>query len=187
VSVEKILLHQCCAPCSYKVIELLAPQFSIFGFWYNPNIHPESEYDNRSDALLKLNDSCGITTSTFLSLTEEQWTEKAPKTIPERCYYCYAMRLNKTAEQAKSRGFKSFTTTLLISPFQKHELVKEAGMAAAKANGVEFYYQDMRQHYYDSKNAARDAGFYIQKYCGCSFSKVEREAEKQAKRNAKNI
>ena len=182
---DNILLHQCCAPCSHKVIDLLSGRFQITGFWYNPNIHPENEYSSRLESLLSLNVLRGLETVSMADMTEPDWMAKAPKAVPERCRFCYTSRLNKTAEQAKARGFARFSTTLLISPFQKHDLVKEIGLAAAQANGVEFYYQDMRQHYYESKQAAREAGSYIQKYCGCSHSKAEREAEKKVKKNAK--
>jgi len=185
VTPGKLLLHQCCAPCSYKVIELFSGRFSITGLWYNPNIHPNSEYNSRREALLRLNDSHGIETADATRMPETDWVAKAPKTAPERCRYCYTLRLNKAAQEAKSRGFSHFSTTLLISPFQNHELIKEAGVAAAMANKVAFYYHDMRQHYYQSKQAAKDAGYYIQKYCGCSFSKEERKIEK-LERKSKN-
>ncbi len=179
---EKLLLHQCCAPCSFKVIESFSKNYSITGFWYNPNIHPEVEHISRNEALLSLNRSKNIETLSSPEMTEKEWCAGAPLTVPERCAYCYELRLNKTAEAAKNAGLGAFSTTLLISPFQKHELVKDIGATAAKKHGVAFVYQDMRPLYYESKQAARDRGFYIQKYCGCSSSKVEREIEKLEKK-----
>jgi len=163
---------------------LFSTNFSITGFWYNPNIHPELEYKSRLEALLSFNTRQGIKTVCAPAMPEAEWTGKAPEIAPERCRFCYNLRLNKAAVEAKARGFTRFCTTLLISPFQKHELVKEAGEAAARAHGVEFYYRDMRQYYYESKQGARKDGLYIQKYCGCSYSKAEREEEKKAKMNA---
>jgi hypothetical protein len=132
-----------------------------------------------------LNNSKNIGTVYSPEITQAEWLANAPKTSPDRCRYCYTIRLNKTAEEAKQRGIGRFSTTLLISPFQKHELVKGAGEAAAKSYGVEFVYQDMRPYYYESKQSAREAGLYLQKYCGCIYSKEEREAEKISKKHAK--
>jgi predicted adenine nucleotide alpha hydrolase (AANH) superfamily ATPase len=183
---EKLLLHQCCAPCSMKVIELFSSRFALTGFWYNPNIHPAAEHASRHEALLSLNRSNNIETLSAPEISEEEWRAAAPLTVPERCAYCYRLRLNKTAETAKNAGIPAFSTTLLISPFQKHELVKEIGTAAGTKHGVEFIYQDMREHYYQSKQTARESGFYIQKYCGCSFSKTERETEKRERAEARD-
>jgi predicted adenine nucleotide alpha hydrolase (AANH) superfamily ATPase len=92
----------------------------------------------------------------------------------ERCRFCYETRLNETAKSASELGFDAFTTTLLISPFQKHEMLVQVGEKAADEHGVEFYYEDFRVGYRKSREISKDMGLYMQKYCGCIFSEKER-------------
>jgi epoxyqueuosine reductase len=99
----------------------------------------------------------------------------------KRCGDCFSMRLRKTAEAAKANGFDAFTTTLLISPHQKHELIKETGERAAWENGVEFYYADLRKRYSDSRHITKPMELYRQQYCGCIYSEWERYTEENSK------
>ena len=92
----------------------------------------------------------------------------------ERCGDCFQLRLSKTAEVARSKGFTHFTTTLLISPYQKHELLRAVGEAEAEEHGVEFYYEDFRPGFRDSHQLSRELNLYHQKYCGCVYSEWER-------------
>ena len=91
-----------------------------------------------------------------------------------RCTYCYETRLRKTAEFAAEHGFKQFTTTLLASVYQKHELIAAAGERFGKEFGVEFLYRDFRPNFRAGNQRARELGFYMQKYCGCVFSEEDR-------------
>jgi hypothetical protein len=92
----------------------------------------------------------------------------------DRCRYCFRLRLRKTAAVAKGEGFDSFTTTLLISPYQKHELLKEIGEEVAREQGIEFYYEDFRTGFRESHRISRELDLYHQKYCGCVYSEWER-------------
>ena len=94
--------------------------------------------------------------------------------IPGRCIKCYEMRLFRTAQVAKEQGFDGFTSSLFISPYQKHELMAEVAQRAADTYGVAFYYQDFRPLFRAGQEFAREHGFYMQKYCGCVFSEEER-------------
>ena len=94
--------------------------------------------------------------------------------IADRCVKCYEMRLFTAAQYAAEHGFDSFTSSLFISPYQKHELMKEVAQQAAETYGVEFLYRDFRPLFRAGQDRARELGFYMQKYCGCIFSEEER-------------
>lgn len=171
----KLLIHSCCAPCSFGVIEQLK-DFELEGFWYNPNIHPLDEHDRRFASLKKYFEERKIPLhqKSGFEYDCEGWKENAPKTVPERCAYCYYIRLNETAYMAKQLNIPGFTTTLLSSPHQKHELIKATGERVSAAYGVKFIYRDFRPGYFKGKNEARSSGIYLQKYCGCEYSIKEK-------------
>jgi predicted adenine nucleotide alpha hydrolase (AANH) superfamily ATPase len=91
-----------------------------------------------------------------------------------RCSYCYRLRLEKTAEKAGEAGCDFFSSTLLISPYQNHDAVRETGEEAAARYGARFLYRDFRPFFREGQKYAREQGFYMQKYCGCVFSEEER-------------
>ena len=91
-----------------------------------------------------------------------------------RCRYCYESRMEVAARTAKENGFDAFTTTLLVSPYQKHEIIREVGEQMAKKYGVEFYYRDFREGFREGQNIARELELYMQKYCGCIYSEEDR-------------
>lgn len=176
---QKVLLHTCCAPCSTYVIEwLLNNQYQVNAYFFNPNIHPLDEYTRRLDAMQAYARSIKIEL-----LTEEYAYSKQisdyikvvfDKHPSDRCFHCYQIRLNAAAKKAKQLGLEGFTTTLLISPFQKHEEIKEAGKKAQAEHGVEFVYYDFRPGYNESRRIAKEFGLYRQKYCGCVYSLTEK-------------
>jgi predicted adenine nucleotide alpha hydrolase (AANH) superfamily ATPase len=167
---KKLLLHHCCAPCSFGVYDNLAKDFMVESFWFNPNIHPAGEHDKRKDSLEKYLKKFSKTLYIQENIAQEQWLKNIPLGV-ERCRYCYSLRLNKTAQQACELKIPCISTTLLASPYQKHDILKEIGFETAKNYGLEFVYRDFRQNYYTGKNAAREAGMYMQKYCGCVYSR----------------
>lgn len=93
---------------------------------------------------------------------------------PERCVSCWRLRLQKTALYAKENGFNTFSSTLLVSPYQNQELLKQLGIQVAKESGIDFYYEDFRVGFKQAHEEARNKGIYCQKYCGCNYSKLER-------------
>jgi hypothetical protein len=96
----------------------------------------------------------------------------------ERCQYCFRLRLSKTAETAQQKGFDAFTTTLLISPHQKHDLIQEIGNELARERGIDFLYADLRKRYSDSRRMSKPLNLYHQQYCGCVYSEWERSANR---------
>ncbi len=176
-----VLLHVCCAPCAVKCVEALRSEgIEPHGFWYNPNIHPFTEYQNRKKALdayaaaagMKLAQGGGYGLRPFI---ESVWPARE-----DRCAACYRIRLDAAAQYAAQNGFDTFTTTLLISPYQNHELIRRVGEQAAKRYGVSFLPRDFRPLFREGQHTARAMGLYMQKYCGCVFSEEERYANKKS-------
>jgi epoxyqueuosine reductase len=151
------------------------------GFFYNPNIHPYSEYLRRRDALEKYAVESG-----FNLLISNYDCEKYFQYIVfneepgKRCQVCWWLRMERTARFAKDKGFDAFTTTLLASPYQDHGKVKMICEDVAKNAGIEFYYKDFRQGFRNAHDLAKSKGIYCQNYCGCIFSERERIDKKKS-------
>jgi predicted adenine nucleotide alpha hydrolase (AANH) superfamily ATPase len=160
----------CCGPCStYPVQELLKENFEILGFFYNPNIHPIEEHVKRKENVEKFSSVTNIPVIYDSDFRQQEWEDM--KSIGEaRCNRCYSLRLEKVAAYAAENGFEAFTTTLLVSPYQKHELIKELAEKYAEKYGVEFVYRDFRPGFRLGQQMAKDMGLYRQKYCGCILS-----------------
>jgi predicted adenine nucleotide alpha hydrolase (AANH) superfamily ATPase len=143
-------------------------------FWYNPNIHPYTEYKSRKNALIDYAKLKNLE----VCLKDEYGLRKFIENIyPEfnsRCEYCYMSRLEETAKYARENGYTAFSTTLLISPYQKHDLICATAQKMAEKYGVDFVYRDFRPYFREGQKAARELGVYMQKYCGCIFSEEER-------------
>jgi len=171
----KILLHTCCAPCAIKCIESLRSEnFTPDIFWYNPNIHPFKEYESRRDTLTAYVKELGLQLISKDGYGLRDFITAVQNNFEQRCGICYEMRLKAAAEYAAQNGYESFTTTLLISPYQKHELLHETGERLGESCGVKFLYRDFRPLFREGQTAAREKGMYMQKYCGCIFSEEER-------------
>lgn len=169
------LLHMCCAPCSVKCIETLRGEgVEPVGFWFNPNIHPFTEYKTRKNTLVDYTASIGVKLVVENNYGLRSFIENIYPNFDARCGYCYRVRMEETARYAAEHGLSSFSTTLLVSPYQNHEMIFAAGETAAKMHGVEFLYRDFRPHFQEGQAQAREMGLYMQKYCGCIFSEEER-------------
>jgi epoxyqueuosine reductase len=169
----RLLVHSCCAPCSIEVFNILRPDCELTAFFYNPNIHPYKEFKRRLETLQAFTASISLPLVVMPDYDLETYL-RGSLSAPERCAFCYRLRLNRTAGYARAQGFEAFTTSLLISPYQKHDLVRQAGEAAAAEAGVKFYYRDFRPGFRKSWNTAKELGLYCQNYCGCIFSEKER-------------
>ena len=169
-------MQTCCAPCSVHCIDSLRSEnIEPTLFWYNPNVHPFTEYRNRRDCLKKYADQIGVK----LILQEEygldDFCRNVVGDIENRCVnYCYPKRLGETVRYAVEHGYDAFTTTLLVSPYQKHDEIKKACEQLAAESGLEFVYRDFRVGFREGQAKARAAGLYMQKYCGCIFSEEDR-------------
>jgi len=173
----RLLFHCCCAPCSVASVEsLIAENITPTLFWYNPNIHPLTEYVSRRDALSAFSSDQKLPLVTIDEYGLELFLRSigAGTEKPERCSICYRLRLEKTAETAAKQGFDAFGTSLLISPYQQHETIRRAGEELAARYGVPFLYRDFRPLFRKGQASARALGLYMQKYCGCAFSEKER-------------
>jgi len=195
---KKVLIHVCCAHCAaYTAEHWRREGYETAGFWYNPNIHPFTEHQQRLESMKAL----AVKIDLPLIITEgydmPEYFRRVAGHEEERCRWCFELRLAKTAETAREKGYDAFTTTLLISPHQKHELVKETGERAALPfgftqgrlsaqgkrgeKGVTFLYADMRKRYSDSRHITKPMELYRQQYCGCVYSERERYSEKPEK------
>ncbi len=188
--VPRLLLHSCCAPCSSYVMEYLSGYFEITVFYFNPNITSEEEYRHRAQEEQRL-----ISEMSFVHPVTFLEGEYAPERfyravrgleqIPEggaRCRECFRLRLSETAKTAADRGYDFFTTTLTISPLKNAAVLNELGEAAAAEYGSAFLPSDFKKRngYKRSIELSREYGLYRQDYCGCQFSKKEREAAVRA-------
>lgn len=174
----KLLVHTCCALCLGKLLggleEAGLERGELTAYWNNPNIHPLIEWRRRLKAVKMLCERTGLPLegNETYGLTAFCRAVHLHEDVPEeRCARCYAMRMAAAAAWAKSGGFDAFTTTLLTSVQQRHELVKAAGEAAARAAGVAFFYHDWRGAVTDERLLRM---LYRQQYCGCVFSERER-------------
>lgn len=173
----KILLHACCGPCAvFPLQHLKENNFDIMGHFYNPNIHPFTEWQKRMDNFRQYADQQGLRHIIEDNYDLEGFLQKVVHREAQRCRYCYAMRLARTAQVARKGKFDAFTTTLLVSPFQKHQLIKETGEAMAAKYNIPFLYIDFRPGFKDAYLQAKGQGQYTQQYCGCIYSEKERYA-----------
>lgn len=176
----KILLHTCCGPCSTHCIKVLKQEgWEVSAFFYNPNIHPYTEYTKRYENLKKVVEHENIP----LIGKEEYGMRKFIRGVAfreeTRCSYCYRVRIERTAQVAKRGKFPYFTTTLLISPYQQHEQIKAIGESIGKEYGIEFLYRDFRKGYRESVSLSKELDLYRQQYCGCIYSEEERYTRKR--------
>ncbi len=183
---KTLLLHSCCAPCSSAVLERISKYFKITILFYNPNITDYSEYLKRKDELKRLIKEvgydievmdCDYDKDKFISMTLGLEDKKEGDI---RCYKCYKLRLEKTALVAKENNFDYFTTTLSISPYKNSKWLNEIGKELSDKYKVNYLYADFKKKngYKRSIELSNIYHLYRQDYCGCIYSKVERESIK---------
>ena len=175
-----ILLHTCCAPCTiYPLGRLRNAGWQVHGFFYNPHIQPYQEFQKRLTTL----ESWALKEELKIIIRAEYELEDFLRQVVfrehQRCLYCYAVRLQTTARLAKKSRFDAFTTTLLYSKRQNHDLVRELAQQASKEAGIPFHYEDFREGWETGQEQARSEGLYRQQYCGCIYSEQERYMAKK--------
>ncbi len=171
-----ILLHICCAPCEIYPAEALKEKGHVAaGFFYNPNIHPYSEYLKRKKEVERYSKEIGLNV-TYSDYDIEGYFQHIVynEALDNRCPVCWWLRMKKTAQFAKESAFDAFTTTLLGSPYQDHEVLKSVCGDVAKQADIKFYYEDFTKGFKEAHNKAKSNGIYCQNYCGCLFSEKER-------------
>ena len=172
----KLLMHTCCAPCSvYCIDELRKNGIEPTLYWYNPNIHPYTEYVKRKDCLKEYSKKINVKAIFEDEYGLDVFCKNVVENINARCVnYCYPVRLRKTFEYAKANGYDTVTTTLLYSIYQKHDFIKKLMEDLSKEFGINFLYIDFRKGFWQGHQKAIEQGLYMQKYCGCIFSEEMR-------------
>ncbi len=171
----KILLHICCAPCTiYPVASLSDSGHQVRGFFFNPNIQPYQEFSRRVAALEDYAGKTGLPIIWDRSYDLEDFLRRIVYRERERCRFCYHLRLTAAARVARGGKFEAFTSTLLYSKFQKHDLIRELGQQVGQEVGVPFYYEDFRPGWATGVAQSKQMGLYRQQYCGCIYSERER-------------
>jgi epoxyqueuosine reductase len=179
----KTLLHVCCGPCTEYPLTVLEDRGldlgarELVGYFYNPNIHPASEHARRLENAVRLAGLRGLSLETDPAYDEAPFRARMDDpcvhgdgTASPRCRMCYALRMEATARRAEEMGASSFTTTLLVSPYQDRLAIVETGREAGARHGVTFLVEDFRCGYREGQRMAREDGLYRQRYCGCVAS-----------------
>ncbi len=163
ISSSSLLLHCCCGPCATASIDRFVQLgYKVVPYFFNPNIEPSDEQKRRLDAFL------AVCQSKMLTPIVEDHPNYSHKRGQDRCFSCYSVRLERAKLAAQRLGLNYFSTSLLISPYQKHELIKQVGSGLGG-----FVYEDLRTSYKDSQQQAKELGIYKQKYCACLESLEE--------------
>ncbi|MBR3134894.1 MAG: epoxyqueuosine reductase QueH [Clostridia bacterium] len=172
----KLLMHTCCAPCSvYCIKKLKEESIEPDLYWYNPNIHPYKEYEARRDCLIEYAKRQNLKLIIEDEYGLDEFCKNVSNSIDSRCIdYCYPVRMRKTFEYAKQNGYDAVTTTLLYSIYQKHDYIKKLCEDLSKEYGITFFYRDFRYGFWEGHDEAKEAGLYMQKYCGCIYSEESR-------------
>ncbi|MFC1968893.1 epoxyqueuosine reductase QueH [Chloroflexota bacterium] len=176
--VKSLLVHCCCAHCAAYTVDYWRGQgYEVGALWYNPNIHPYMEHQRRLEAMQEYARGADLPLSVVDGYDIIDYFRRVVGNEAQRCKHCFELRLSKTVEVAADGGFDAFTTTLLISPHQKHDLIREVGSQVSESSGGDFLYADLRKRYSDSRHITKELGIYRQQYCGCVYSEWERYAD----------
>jgi len=186
---ERLLVHMCCGPCSIAPLKsVLSGSTEVWGYFYNPNIHPKKEFLLRLEAVRRLAGLLSIDVlyheeydpRDFILGLKAAGGGSSHPAFGERCAFCYSGRMEATARAAAENGFTAFSTSLLYSRYQDHEGIRSFGNEMAIKYGVRFYYDDYRPMWQEGIDASKEMGLYRQKYCGCVYSRIERYSKKKA-------
>lgn len=183
---KRLLLHSCCAPCSSHCLSELSPQIGVTVLYYNPNLDCAEEYEKRKREQLRFLRETGLADFLDCDYAPEDYLAavrglEEEKEGGARCAVCFRLRLERTAREAKARGFDYFATTLTVSPLKNAKFINTIGFAVAEEVGVRYLPSDFKKRggYLHSVKLSEEYGLYRQDYCGCAFSKAERERQKQ--------
>ena len=187
---KRLLIHSCCGPCSSSVLEYLKDYFKIDIYFYNPNITFDYEYYARiveqKEMLEKLEWDMNVIEGMYDPKDDCFKKIKGLENEPEggaRCYSCYDIRIGETAKKAKEEGYDFFTTVLSISPMKNVNYINEIGEKYSKEYEIPFLFADFKKknRYLRSVQISKELDMYRQEYCGCVFSKVEKEKRDREK------
>lgn len=170
-----VLLHICCANCAiFPVRALREAEHSVVGYFFNHNIHPYLEYCRRLKAVEEFATISNLQVIYKDEYRLEDFLAQVANDPVNRCTYCYQSRLKQAAEYAVASGFEAFTTSLLYSRYQNHELIRKMGEELGQHYGIAFLYEDYRIGWQEGIKASKNMGLYRQQYCGCIYSEKDR-------------
>lgn len=171
----KILLHVCCGPCTvYPLQTLRQGGHAVIGYFHNPNIHPFREFKKRLGGVVELSQRTGLTVEYDRGYGLRQFLQTVVFHEAGRCALCYRLRLEATARMAKQLGMEAFSSTLLYSRYQNHELLRTIGEQLAEQYEIPFFYLDFRVGWQEGIDQSIAMELYRQAYCGCIYSEEER-------------
>ncbi|MDP2992656.1 MAG: epoxyqueuosine reductase QueH [Deltaproteobacteria bacterium] len=170
-----LLLHICCAPCTIYPLKVLRGEgMRITGFFYNPNIHPYLEFKRRLDTLKEYSRQADLAVICDETYYLREFLRAVVGHEDERCGLCYTLRLREAARVARKEKCDAFTTTLLYSKYQKHQIIREVGELIGQQENIPFVYLDFREGWQEGITMSRKMGMYRQGYCGCLYSEKDR-------------
>ena len=182
----KVLLHVCCGPCSiYPFSRLQSEGIEVEGYFFNPNIHPFQEFKKRLSALEQFSVSHQFSIILDKKYGLRDYLQKVIFYEDDRCTICYQMRLEKTIELAKELDFDAFSTTLLYSKYQRHDVIIDLCNKLSEKYEIKFLYRDFREGWQYGIDSSIKQGMYRQPYCGCIFSEEERYDKSLHKKRSK--
>jgi len=171
----KILLHICCANCAiYPVKTLRERGVEVTGYFFNHNIHPYQEFRRRLDTVQHYAEEVGLPLVMNDSYGLDEFLANVAADPASRCPYCYRSRLEEAARFAAENGFDAFSSSLLYSRYQQHEVIRTIGEELGERFGVKFLYEDFRRGWQEGIVASKALGLYRQQYCGCIYSERDR-------------
>ncbi len=169
-----LLLHSCCAPCLIYPAHWLTKHAIPFScYFFNPNIHPYKEFRSRLNTFLSFVETLNISYHVERDYALHTFLRMIVFRETSRCSHCYRLRLRKTALCAAMHGYTLFSSTLLYSLHQNHELIRQHGEHVA-ADGIAFFYHDFREGWQHGIDQSIALEMYRQQYCGCIYSEQER-------------
>ncbi len=175
----KVLMHICCGPCSLYPLRVLQGEgIEVTGLFYNPNIHPYREFKRRIAGLAAIAEKKRFTVEIEREYGLIEYLRKVVHHEQKRCEICYDMRLEKTVKTAAGQGSDAFTTTLLYSKYQNHEMFKLKCEELSRRYQIFFLYRDFRKGWQEGIDESRELDIYRQPYCGCVYSEQERYDKK---------
>jgi len=171
----KVLLHICCANCAiFPAQELIKDGHQLTGYFFNHNIHPYQEYARRLKSVQDFSELADLHVVYKDEYLLEDFLANVADQPSARCTYCYQSRLKQAAEYAAQQGFDAFSTSLLYSRYQNHELIQKLGQELAQHYDIDFLYQDYRVGWQEGIRQSKEMGLYRQQYCGCIYSEKDR-------------
>ena len=171
----KVLLHICCGPCTIYPLRVLREQgHEVSGYFFNPNIHPYSEFMKRRDTLATFAGRASLPVVIDDRYELESFLKGALDYGRDRCLFCYRTRLQEAFRQGVERGVDAVTTTLLYSKYQRHADIVAIASELSEEYDLPFLYEDFRVGWAEGVAESKQLDMYRQKYCGCIFSELER-------------